>query len=159
MTKPNYPKASTIPAVFKREQRGITWATDTIEIVLQNLTVAVKDIPEGDEFSDVRRAAYRALARIREARHALTVAHDATAEAKLVAQRSTPVLLTNRRLIERYGGPHGENGASQVRSARKERERREAEWGDYERRMREQQRQEFLGGKDRRGEGMREDLD
>jgi hypothetical protein len=144
---------------YSSERRGVNWATDAIEIVLQNLTVAVKDIPEGDEHSELRRAAYRALARIREARHAMTLAYDATTEAKLVAERSAPVPLTNQRLIERYGGPRGDNGASQVRNARKERQRREEEWSDYERRLRERERQDFLGGKDRKGEGMRKDLD
>jgi len=159
MGKPDYPKAATVGAVFKRERRGINWAADAIEIVLQNLTVAVKDIPEGDAYAELRRAAYRALARIREARHAMSLAYDATTEARLVAERSAPVPITNRRLLERYGGPHGDNGASQVRSARQERQRREDEWADYERRMRERERKDFLEGKDQRGEGMREDLD
>jgi hypothetical protein len=157
MSKPDYPTAATVAAVFKRERRGVNWATDAIETVLQNLTVAVRDIPEGDEHSELRRAAYRALARIREARHAMTVAYDATTEAKLVAERGTPVPLTNRRLVERYGGQRGDNGASQVRNARKERQRREEDHGAWERRRREEERQRFL--KDRRGEGMREDED
>ncbi len=146
MSKPNYPTAATIGAVLKRERRGVNWATDAIEIVASEPHSCGEGHPAGDEHSELRRAAYRALARIREARHAMTLAYDATTEAELVAEHSAPVPLTNRRLIERYGGPRGDNGASQVRNARKERERREEEWSDYERRLRGAGAERLLGG-------------
>jgi hypothetical protein len=127
MTRHDYPSATTIAKALTRERRGMHWGKEGIEIAHQNLLAAAKDIPEGEEYAEVRRAVYRALDRIRQARGALTAAYDATVEAMLVAERSEPVLLTNRRLLERYGGQRGENGATMVRNARKERERREVE--------------------------------
>jgi hypothetical protein len=151
MTRRDYPSAATIADVLTNERRGMNWGKGGIEIAHQNLLAAARDIPEGEEFAEVRRAVYRALDRIRQARGALTAAYDATAEAMLVAQRSEPVHLTNDRLRERYG--KAQNGAEMVRNARKERQRREDEYSERERWKREMERKRFLG------EGMREDLD
>jgi hypothetical protein len=153
MTRRDYPHAVTIASALDRERRGVNWGKQGIEIAHQNLLAAAKDIPEGEEYAEVRRAVYRALDRIRQARGALTAAYDATVEALLVAERSTPVPISNRRLLERYDGQRGGNGATQVRNARKERERHENEYSERERWKREMERKRFLG------EGMREDLD
>jgi hypothetical protein len=153
MGQHDYPHAPTIERALKNERRGVNWGKQGIELAHQNLLAAAKDIPDTPENADVRRSVYRALDRMRQARGALTAAYDAMTEAMLVAERSEPIAITNRRLLERYGGRRGENGATQVRNARKERERREAEYGEWERRKREEERKRFLG------EGMREDLD
>lgn len=153
MTRRDYPSAVTVANALERERHGINWGKQGVEIAHQNLLVAANDIPDTPEYAEVRRAVYRALDRIRQARGALTAAYDATAEAMLIAQRSEAVLISNRRLLERYGGQRGGNGATMVRNARKERERREAEYGERERRRREEERQRFLG------EGRQEDLD
>jgi hypothetical protein len=157
MGKPNYPHAATIAGALRRERRGINWSLESIEIACQNLTVAAKDLPDTSEYSEVRRAYYRALDRIRGARKALTDAYDASAEAMLVAERSAAVPITNRRLLERYDSSHGQHGADMVSNARKERKRREDDHAAWERRRREEECQRFL--KNRKGEGMREDQD
>ncbi len=153
----DYPHVGTVARALATERRGINWGKQGVEIAHQNLLVAAKDIPDTPEYAEVRRAVYRALDRIREARKALTDAYDCTAEAMLVAERSPAVPITNRRLLERYGAANGQNGAKMVENARKERKRREDEHGAWERRRREEERQAFL--KNRKGEGMREDLD
>jgi hypothetical protein len=153
MIRRDYPSAVTVTSALDRERHGISWGEQGVEIAHQNLLIAANDIPDTPEFAEVRRAIYRALDRIRQARGALTAAYDATAEAMLIAQRSEPVPISNRRLLERYGGQRGANGATMVRKARKERERREEEYSERERWKREMERKRFLG------EGMREDLD
>jgi hypothetical protein len=153
MSKREYPSAVTIASALDRERRGVNWGKQGIEIAHQNLLVAAKDIPDGEEFAEVRRAVYRALDRIRQARGALTAAYDATVEAHEIAKRSEPAYISNRRLLERYGSQGDANGATMVRKARKERERREAEYSERERWKREMERKRFLG------EGMREGLD
>lgn len=151
MSRHDYPHAVTIATVVEREKRGLNWAKQAIELAHQNLLVAAKDIPDTPEYDEVRRAIHRALDRMRQARGALSTAHDAAAEAMLTAQRSAPAYLRNERLIERYGS--GQHGADQVREARKERDRREAEYGERERWKREMERKRFLG------EGMRDNQD
>jgi hypothetical protein len=149
MSKQDYPTAVTLAQALSRERRGVNWAKESIQNVHENLLAAAKDIPDTPEYAEVRRAIYRALDRLRQARGALTTAYDQTTEALLTAERSTPVHLTNQRLLERYGGQRGDNGATQVRNARKEREKREAEYGEKERWKREMERKRFLGeGKD-----------
>lgn len=152
----HYPEAATIASLFNNERRGVSWGKQGIEFAHQNLLVAAKDIPEGEEYAELRRAVYRALDKLRQARGAMTAAYDAMIEAKLIAERSEAVYLQNPRLKERYSG--GQNGAQMVRGARKERDRREAEYSEKERWKREMERQRFLSGEGR-GEGMRDDLD
>jgi hypothetical protein len=153
MSKHDYPTAVTVAHALKTERRGVTWSKEAIELANQNLLAAAKDIPDTPEYADVRRAVYRALDRLRQARGALTTAHDAVTEALMIAGRCEPAYVTSDRLLERYGGQRGANGATQVRNARKERERREAEYSERERWKQEMERQRFLG------EGMREGLD
>jgi hypothetical protein len=157
MANHDYPSTATIADALTDERRGINWAKGGIEFAHQNLLVAANEIPDTPEYAEVRRAVYRALDRIRGARAALTEAYDTTVEAMLVAERSPAVPITNRRLLERYGGQRGDNGATQVRNARKERQRREDDYAAWERRRREEERQRFL--KNRKGEGMRENED
>jgi len=145
-----YPTAGTIAEVLKREKRGVTWAKQAIEVVHQNLMAAARDIPDTPENAEVRRGIYRAIERIRQARGAMTAAHDATIQAMLTAQECEPVYLRNERLKERYANGGG-NGAKQVRVARRERDRREAEYSEWEQRRRERERQEFLASR-KRGE-------
>lgn len=151
MSQHNYPHAPTLAKTIEREKRGLTWAKQSLELVCQNLQVAAQDIPDTPEYAELRRAMYRALDRMRQARRALTEAHDTGAEAMLIAQRSTPVYIQNERLRERYERNH--NGAEMVRKARQERERREESYVARERRKHEQWRKRFLG------EDMRENLD
>jgi hypothetical protein len=152
MSKHNYPTAATIARLFDTERRTVNWGKQGIEFAHQNLLVAAKDIPDTPEYAEVRRAVYRALDRLRQARGALTAAYDATVEAKLIAERSEPILISNERLKERYASG-GQNGAEMVRTARKERERREEEFSERERWKREMERKRFLG------EGMRDGTD
>jgi hypothetical protein len=142
MSQHNYPHAATVALVIEREKRGVSWAKQSIELVCQNLQVTVRDIPDTPEYAEVRRALYRALDRLRHARGALTVAHDTTAEAMLIARRSAPAYIQNARLRERYAQSH--NGAEMVRNARKERQRREDSYSERERWQREMERQRFL---------------
>ena len=144
----DYPTAVTIAEALERERRGVNWGKQGVQIAHENLLLAAKDIPDTPEFSEVRRAVYRALDRLRQARGALSAASDATTEAMLLSQRSEPIHLTSDRLLERYGSQRGENGATMVRNARKERERREAEYGERERWKREMERKRFLGLED-----------
>ena len=153
MARQDYPTATTVARVIDRERRGVNWAKQSIQLVHENLLAAAGDIPDTPECRELRSAIYRALDRLRQARGALTTAYDLTTEALLVAQRNEPVPISNRRLLERYGGQRGENGATQVRNARKERERREAEYDERQRWQREMERKRFLG------EGMRENED
>lgn len=153
MSKHNYPQSTTVAEAFDRERRTVSWGKQGIEFACQNLQVAANDIPEGEEYAEVRRAVYRALDKLRQARGALTAAYDASIEAMLIAQRSEPIYIRNERLKERYSGSHGQNGAQMVRGARKAREQREAEYAAWERRKRERERKEFLG------EGMRDNQD
>lgn len=144
MSKHDYPTAATIASTLERERRGVNWGKQGVEIAHQNLLLAAKDIPDTPECAEVRRAVYRALDRLRQARGALTAAYDATIEAMLIAQRSEPVYIRNQRLNERYTSG-GRNGADMVRKARKERERREAQYSERERWKREMERKRFLG--------------
>lgn len=143
-----YPTASTIAEVLKRERRGVTWAKQSIELVHQNLMAAARDIEDTPENAEVRRAIYRAIERIRQARGAMTAAHDATTQAMLTAFDNEPVYLHNQRLKDRYSNG-GNNGAAMVNVARRERDRREADYSDWERRRRERERQEFLASRKR----------
>lgn len=153
MSKHDYPSAVTVANALTRERRGANWAKQSIEIVHQNLQAAASDIPDTPEYADVRRAIYRALDRLRQARGALNTAYDATTEAMLLAERTEPIPISNRRLLERYDGQRGENGATLVRNARKERERREEQYDERQRWQREMERKRFLG------EGMRNGLE
>ncbi len=153
MSKQDYTQATTVASLLNAERRGVNWGKQGIEFAHQNLLVAAKDIPEGEEYAEVRRAVYRALDKLRQARGALTAAYDAMIEAKLIAERSEPVYIRNERLKERYSGSRGRNGAEMVRGARKAREQREAEYAAWEKRKRERERKEFLG------EGMRDNED
>lgn len=152
MSKHDYPTAVTVADALVRERRGINWGKQGVEIAHQNLLAAAKDIPDTPEYADVRRAIYRALDRLRQARGALTSAYDATAEAMLIAERSEPAYIRNERLKERYASG-GQNGAEMVRTARKEREQREEKFAERERWKREMERRRFLG------EGMRDGTD
>jgi hypothetical protein len=157
MRNREYPSTVTVANALERERAGVTWAKQGVEIAHQNLIVAARDIPDTPEYSEVRRAVYRALDRIRDARKALTEAYDTTAEAMLIAKRTEAVPISSQRLVERYGGQRGTNGVTMVRNARKERQRREDDYAAWERRRREEERQRFL--KNRKGEGMRENED
>jgi hypothetical protein len=148
----HYSETATIASLLEKERRGVSWGKNGVEIAHQNLLAAANDIPEGEEYAEVRRAVYRALDKLRQARGALTAAYDASIEAMLIAQRSEPVYIRNGRLKDRYASG-GRNGADMVKSARKERERREAEYSERERWQREMERKRFLG------EGMRENED
>lgn len=143
-----YPTAGTIAEVLRRERRGVTWAKQAIELVHQNLMAAARDIPDTPENAEVRREMYRCIERIRQARGAMTAAHDATTQAMLTAQEGEPVYLLNGRLKDRYSNG-GNNGAAMVNVARRERDRREDEYSDWERRRRERERQEFLASRKR----------
>jgi hypothetical protein len=153
MSKHDYPQAATVASLLNAERRTVSWGKQGIEFAHQNLLVAAKDIPEGEEYAELRRAVYRALDKLRQARGALTAAYDTTIEAMLIAERSEAVYIRNERLKERYSGSRGRNGAEMVRGARKARDRREEEYAAWERRKRERERKEFLV------EGMRENTD
>jgi len=151
MSKQNYPTANTIANALHRERRGVSWAKQSIEFAHQNLLAAASDIPDAPEYAEMRRAIYRALDRIRQARGALSTAYDVTTEAMLVAERSAPAYITNKRLLVRYQG-QADNGAQMVQKARTERQRREDSYSERERWQREMERQRFLNN-DRKPEG------
>jgi hypothetical protein len=56
MTRHEYPSAATIADVLTNERRGMNWGKQGIEIAHQNLLAAARDIPDTEEFADVRRA-------------------------------------------------------------------------------------------------------
>ena len=83
-------------------------------------------------------------------------------EAMLLAERTAAVYVTDERALGRYASKSGANGATLVRNARKDREAREASYGERQRQQRAKERQDFLNNRSntpKKGEGMRDNHD
>lgn len=149
MSQNDYPTAPTVDNALQRERRCVNWARETIAYAHEHLLTAANDLPDTAEYAEARRAMYRAIDRLRQARGALGTAGESVTEALVLVEKAAPVYITNAGLKARYQGK-GANGAEMVERARRERERRHQQFDTRQAERRERERRRFLG------EGMRD---
>lgn len=146
----NQQHAHTVAAVISDELRGIHWAQQAIARVMEDIHMAARDVPNTDEYAELRREIARLQLRLREAHGRIAAAEEAGGSAKLSAIDATPVYITDDRLIARRDMHR--HGADKIARARKEREEREATFAARQRHQRELERQAWIAARKRERE-------